>query len=150
MPDNSHRQRHVGLAVAYNAWSYYQATGDIEFLAEHGAELLVEVARLFASLATHDPDDDRFDISGVMGPDEYHDAYPGADAPGLRNNAYTNVLAAWVCWRTLDAVALLAGGCGCASTTASSASSRAMTSWWSSTGTATAPATATSDGSTSS
>ena len=31
-----------------------------------------------------------------MGPDEYHDRYPGADRFGLNNNAYTNVLAVWV------------------------------------------------------
>ena len=30
-----------------------------------------------------------------MGPDEFHDAYPGADMTGLNNNAYTNVMAAW-------------------------------------------------------
>ncbi|MFE8993036.1 hypothetical protein ACFYMI_35480 [Streptomyces collinus] len=30
------------------------------------------------------------------GPDEYHDAYPGSPAPGLDDNAYTNVTAAWV------------------------------------------------------
>jgi trehalose/maltose hydrolase-like predicted phosphorylase len=50
------------------------------FLADYGAQILVEVSRLFASLAVHDPADDRFDISAVMGPDEYHDGYP--DAPG--------------------------------------------------------------------
>ena len=82
MPDNSRLQRHVGLAVAYNAWQYYQATGDAAWLAERGAELIVEVARLFASLATYDPADDRYHIAGVMGPDEYHDGYP--DAPGAR------------------------------------------------------------------
>jgi beta-phosphoglucomutase family hydrolase len=109
MPDNSHLQRHVGLAVAYNVWQYYQATADVEFLTEHGTELLVEVARCFASLATHEPGDDRYDIRGVMGPDEYHDAYPGADEPGLRNNAYTNVLAAWVLWRAAEAVEVCDG-----------------------------------------
>jgi trehalose/maltose hydrolase-like predicted phosphorylase len=31
-----------------------------------------------------------------MGPDEFHEKYPGADEGGLRNNAYTNVLAAWI------------------------------------------------------
>ena len=30
-----------------------------------------------------------------MGPDEYHDRSPGADAPGLNNNAYTNIMAVW-------------------------------------------------------
>ena len=108
-PTTPRLQQHVGLAVAYNVWHHYQVTGDVEFLAEYGAELLVEIARLFAGLAAHDPADDRYDIAGVMGPDEYHDAYPDAAEPGLRNNAYTNVMAAWLLARALDAVALLDG-----------------------------------------
>lgn len=109
MPDNSSRQRHVGLAVACNAWQYYQSTGDTSWLAERGAELIIEVARLFVALATHDPDEDRFHIAGVMGPDEYHDGYPDAPGGGLRDNAYTNVLAAWVCERAAEIFAVLAG-----------------------------------------
>jgi beta-phosphoglucomutase family hydrolase len=109
IPDHSHLQRHVGLAIAHNAWNYYQATGDRDWLADVGAELIIEVARFFTSLATHDPVDDRYHISGVMGPDEYHDAYPDATDPGLRDNAYTNVLAAWVCERAVEVLELLAG-----------------------------------------
>jgi beta-phosphoglucomutase family hydrolase len=109
MPDNSARQRHVGLAVAYNAWQYYQATGDAIWLAERGAELIVEVTRLFASLATYDPAEDRYHIGGVVGPDEFHDGYPDAPGEGLRDNAYTNVLAAWVCERAGDVFAALGG-----------------------------------------
>ncbi len=109
MLDRSRRQLHVGLAVAYNAWRHYEATGDTAWLAERGAELLVEVARLFASLATHDPGEDRFHLDGVMGPDEYHDGYPGAPGAGLRDNAYTNVLASWVLRRAVDALDALAG-----------------------------------------
>ncbi|WP_205730015.1 glycosyl hydrolase family 65 protein [Blastococcus sp. TF02-8] len=109
MPDNSRRQRHVGLAVAYNAWLYYQATGDTAWLAERGAELIIEVTRLFAAMATHDSVDDRFHLSGVMGPDEYHDGYPGTPGSGLRDNAYTNVLTAWICARAGDALEILGG-----------------------------------------
>ncbi|WP_349828547.1 glycoside hydrolase family 65 protein [Brevibacterium litoralis] len=113
MPDNSHRQLHVGLGVAYSTWQYYQSTADVGFLADYGAEMIVEVARLFSSVSIHDSRDDRFDITGVMGPDEFHDGYPGAPGEGLRNNAYTNVLAAWVLARAQDVVALLAGhDCG--------------------------------------
>lgn len=113
MPDNSHRQRHVGLAVAYSVWQYYQSTSDIGFLIDYGAELMIEVARLFSSLAVWDDSDERFDITGVMGPDEYHDGCPDAPGEGLRNNAYTNVLAAWVLSRALETVALLGGrDCG--------------------------------------
>jgi trehalose/maltose hydrolase-like predicted phosphorylase len=109
MPDNSRRQRHVGLAVGYGVWQYYQATADLDFLIDAGAELMVEVTRLFASLATYDAADDRFDIAGVMGPDEFHDGYPDAGGEGVRNNAYTNVLVAWLAGRTLEALDLLAG-----------------------------------------
>ena len=41
-------------------------------------------------------------IRGVVGPDEYHDAYPGSERPGIDNNAYTNAMAAWVLWRAQD------------------------------------------------
>lgn len=105
--DRSHLQRHIGSAIAYNVWRYYEASGDLEWLADYGAEMLLEIARFWGSLATYDPDTDRFDIRGVMGPDEYHDGYPWSDRGGLDNNAYTNVMAAWVIGRALDVVELL-------------------------------------------
>lgn len=113
MPDNSRRQWHVGLAIAYSVWQYYQTTADLRFLIDHGAEMLIEVARLFSALAVHDSDDDRFDIDGVMGPDEFHDGYPDAPGQGIRNNTYTNVLASWVLRRAREVLALLDGvDCG--------------------------------------
>lgn len=107
IPDHSRLQRHVGLAIAHSVWQYYQATGDARFLVEQGAELLVEIARFFASLAVHDPEDDRYVIAGVMGPDEFHDGRPGAPGSGLRNNAYTNVMTAWLLTRAAEMVARL-------------------------------------------
>jgi len=109
MPDNSSRQRHVGLAVAHNAWQHFQATGDRAWLAARGGELIIEVTRMFASQATYDPAGERFHIAGVMGPDEYHDGYPDAPGTGLRDNAYTNVLLSWLCERAGDVLAELAG-----------------------------------------
>lgn len=107
MPDNSWRQRLVGLAVAYNTWQYFQATSDTLWFTTRGAELILEVARFFAGLAEYDERDDRFHISGVMGPDESHDGYPDTPGEGLRDNAYTNVLAAWVCQRAVETMSLL-------------------------------------------
>ena len=105
--DNTHLQRHVGAAVAYNVWQYYQATGDTEFLYSYGAELMFEIARFWASIAEWNQARGRYDIRGVMGPDEFHDRYPDRDAPGLDNNAYTNVMAAWCIARALDLFELL-------------------------------------------
>jgi len=95
-PDHSHNQRHVNAAIFYNAWQYYQATDDLEFLRDYGAELMLEIARFWASLAQYDPEHERYEIHGVMGPDEFHERYPGAQDDGLRNNAYTNVMVAWI------------------------------------------------------
>lgn len=105
--DNTHLQRHVGAAVAYNVWQYYQATGDAEFLYAYGAELMFEIARFWASIAKWNVIRDRYDISGVMGPDEFHDGYANRDQPGLDNNAYTNVMASWCIARALDLFDLL-------------------------------------------
>lgn len=107
MPDYSHRQRHVGLAIAYSVWQYYQSTGDTDFLIHQGAEVLLEVARFFASLACYDEAADRYDINGAMGPDEFHDGYPSKPGQGMRNNAYTNVMTAWVLRRAVETVLLL-------------------------------------------
>ncbi|MGB5188051.1 MAG: glycosyl hydrolase family 65 protein [Acidimicrobiia bacterium] len=107
LQDNSYLQRHVNIAVAYNTWQYYQTTADVDFLAHGGAEMMIEISRLMASLATYNRAIDRYEILKVMGPDEYHDAYPDTDEPGLNNNAYTNVMAAWVLARTIEALDLL-------------------------------------------
>ncbi|WP_046471628.1 glycoside hydrolase family 65 protein [Allosalinactinospora lopnorensis] len=105
--DRSHRQRHVGIAIAYNAWHHYQYTDDQEFLAEYGAELILEIARFLAGIASYNKALDRYEIRGVMGPDEYHDGYVDRKEPGLDNNAYTNVMTAWVLQRALETLALL-------------------------------------------
>jgi trehalose/maltose hydrolase-like predicted phosphorylase len=102
IPDHSSLQYHINLAVAYNAWRYWQTTGDIGFLATYGAELITETARFWASLASYDPSTDRYDIRGVMGPDEYHDGYPDRPGQGLDNNAYVNVMTAWALARAQD------------------------------------------------
>jgi alpha,alpha-trehalase len=104
--DNTFRQRHINAAIAYNVWHYYEVTDDHEFMYFYGAELLLEIARFFASLASYDESQDRFDIKGVMGPDEFHTAYPdaGPDRGGLDNNAYTNVMVAWLLVRAQDAL----------------------------------------------
>ncbi|MGW5368478.1 glycoside hydrolase family 65 protein [Streptomyces sp. NPDC004009] len=107
LPDHSRLQRHVGSAVAYNVWQYCEATGDTEFLHTEGAEMLLQIARFWADSATYDEHLGRHRILGVVGPDEYHDAYPGADRPGLDDNAYTNVTAAWVLLRALGLLRVL-------------------------------------------
>jgi alpha,alpha-trehalase len=107
LPDHSHLQRHVNIAIAYNVWQHYMVTGSTAFLRFVGAELLLEIARFWASVATYDGEHDRYEIRGVMGPDEYHEGYPDTDEQGLRNNTYTNVMVVWVLQRALEALEVL-------------------------------------------
>ncbi|WP_178114780.1 glycoside hydrolase family 65 protein [Pseudomonas saliphila] len=111
LEDHTHLQRHVNAAVAYNVWRYYEITGDREFMGFFGAEMLFEIARFWTSAVTWNPERQRYDIRGVMGPDEFHDRYPWREAPGLDNNAYTNVMVAWVLQRAVDAYQLVGVEC---------------------------------------
>lgn len=94
--DHSRLQRHVSLAVAYNVWQYWHNTGDIDFMKKYGIEMLLEIAHFWQSAALWDEEDQRYSISGVMGPDEFHEGYPNADKGGLKNNAYTNMMVVWL------------------------------------------------------
>ena len=102
LPDRSYLQRHVNAAIAYNVWQYFHATGDVEFLRFYGAEMMLEIAGFWSSIATYNHLLDRYEIKRVMGPDEYHDGYPDRAEAGLDNNAYTNLMAVWCLCRAFD------------------------------------------------
>ena len=95
-PDNSRLQRHVSLDIAYNVWFYYHVTQDRDFLNQYGMEMLLSIAAFWISKATYDQQTGRYNISGVMGPDEFHENYPNSTKAGLKNNAYTNIMVAWL------------------------------------------------------
>ena len=75
---------HIGADIAHSVVRYVRVTGDDEFEAEIGVDLLVETARLWRSVGHHHMDG-TFRIDGVTGPDEYSAI---AD-----NNIYTNLMA---------------------------------------------------------
>ncbi|MBK5205345.1 MAG: beta-phosphoglucomutase family hydrolase [Polaromonas sp.] len=107
VPDNSFLQRHVGSAVALNVWQYFQVTRDVEFLNSYGGELILDIACFWSSIASFDDERGRYEVRGVMGPDEFHDGYADSATPGLNNNAYTNIMAVWVLCRALEVLELL-------------------------------------------
>lgn len=110
IPDNSHRQRHISAAIVYCIWQYYEVSGDRLFLIDYGAEMMFDIARFWVSLAEYNEALDRYEIRGVMGPDEYHTAYPGDDPmeeEGIDNNSYTNVMVSWLLSRAQDVLEIL-------------------------------------------
>lgn len=107
-PDYSCLQRHVSIAVAYNVWTYYYTSGDRDFLRRYGMEMLLEISKFWASIAHYNDKRKRYEIHGVMGPDEFHEKYPRAKKGGLKNNAYTNVMVAWLLDKTLELLRTMA------------------------------------------
>ena len=99
--DNSRLQRHVSLAIAMNVIRYYQHTGDKVFMQNYGMEMLYEVCRFWASLAKLEKDN-KYHIKGVMGPDEFHEKCGSKSEAGLSDNAYTNIMSAWLWNKTLS------------------------------------------------
>ena len=78
---------HISAVVAHAVIEYWHATGDDRFMIERGAELVLETARFWVSRAEWQADADRYELSDVIGPDEYHEH--------VDNNAFTNELVAW-------------------------------------------------------
>ncbi|MCF8388751.1 MAG: hypothetical protein K9G47_12790, partial [Bacteroidales bacterium] len=95
-PDLSRLQRHVSIAIANNVLEYCRNTGDRDFMRDHGAEMMFEIARFWASIAEFDEKDKKYHIKYVMGPDEFQEKYPAAEKGGIHDNAYTNILVSWL------------------------------------------------------
>ncbi|MCF2141901.1 MAG: beta-phosphoglucomutase family hydrolase [Candidatus Lokiarchaeota archaeon] len=102
--DFSYLQKHVSLAIAYNIWNYFKITQDFEFLKNYGLEIFIEIVHFWVDNLKINTITKKYDLSEVMGPDEFHEKMPNGDRLGLINNAYTNIM---VCWLLEKAVLLL-------------------------------------------
>ncbi|MFW2512183.1 glycoside hydrolase family 65 protein [Demequina sp. SO4-13] len=81
-------QYHIDADIAYAIDKYVRATGDDDFLAREGIDILVQTARMWADLGFWRRvagDGESFRIHGVTGPDEYTTV--------VNDNLYTNVMA---------------------------------------------------------
>ena len=77
---------HITADIALAVMQYWQVSGDDAFMRDHGAEIVLDGARFWASAARLESDG-HYHFRNVVGPDEYHDR--------VDDNAYTNQLAAW-------------------------------------------------------
>lgn len=78
-------QYHINADIAYAIKRYVDIRGDTQLLAEVGAEILVETARMWIGLGFFGPDTGAFHIHGVTGPDEYTTV--------VNDNTFTNLMA---------------------------------------------------------
>ena len=92
-------QYHINADIVYALRKYVEVSGDDEFLADVGAEILVETARLWLDLGFFGNQDGKFHINGVTGPDEYNTV--------VNNNLYTNLMARENLWYAVSTVSAL-------------------------------------------
>jgi len=100
--DYSSLQRHISIAVAYNIWYYYNVSEDLVFMTQYGAEMFFEICRFWASMSLLDEKSGKYSIKKVMGPDEFHELHPASPDGGVKDNAYTNIMVAWLFKRAVD------------------------------------------------
>ena len=94
-------QYHIDADVSYAVSQYVQASGDEDFMAREGIDILVQTARMWADLGfwRSNGEEDSFRIHGVTGPDEYTTV--------VNDNLFTNVMARFNLRRAAQAVAEL-------------------------------------------
>lgn len=78
-------EHHLSADIAFAVYQYANVTGDEEFLELYGYEMVFETARFWASRFEWNEERKRFEITGVIGPDEYKEH--------VSNNAFTNYMA---------------------------------------------------------
>jgi len=78
---------HVTADIIYGGLQYFLRTGDMEYYENNLLEMLAETARFWNSRIEYNSIRDCYEITGITGPDEWHEA--------VSNNAYTNYMAKW-------------------------------------------------------
>jgi len=81
------REIHISADIAYAVWQYWQVTSDDIWLRDYGAEVILDTAIFWMSRLEWNAKQERFELSGVIGADEYHEQ--------VNNNAYTNRMVQW-------------------------------------------------------
>lgn len=78
---------HRNGTIVYAIYNYTNYTGDYSYIKERGIDVIVEVARFWASRVHLSTRKDKYMIHGVTGPNEYDN--------NVNNNWYTNYIAKW-------------------------------------------------------
>jgi maltose phosphorylase len=90
---------HRNGAIAFAIFNYIRHTGDNEYIADYGLEVLIGISRFWSQRATFSENLKKYVILGVTGPNEYEN--------NVNNNWYTNTLAVWTLSYTLSNIETL-------------------------------------------
>lgn len=90
---------HRNGAIAYGIFNYVRHTGDRDYLAEYGFDVLLGIARFWAQRVNWSAQKNAYVMLGVTGPNEYEN--------NVNNNWYTNYIAKWCLTYTLKTIITL-------------------------------------------
>lgn len=90
---------HRNGAIAFAIFNYIRYTGNENYLAEYGLEVLVGIARFWKQRVNWSNDKQKYVMLGVTGPNEYEN--------NINNNWYTNKLAAWCLRYAIEAAGVV-------------------------------------------
>ncbi|WP_427159810.1 beta-phosphoglucomutase [Aliinostoc sp. HNIBRCY26] len=93
------REIHNSADIAYAVYHYWQATGDDEWMRDYGAEIILDTAIFWGSRVEFNSQENRYEIRGVIGADEYHEF--------VHNNTFTNRMVQWHLEQALKVLAWL-------------------------------------------
>jgi maltose phosphorylase len=87
---------HRNGAIAYAIHNYINYTGDREYLAPYGFEVLLALSRFWSQRVNWSEEKMKFVMLGVTGPNEYEN--------NVNNNFHTNYMAVWTLKYTIEVV----------------------------------------------
>ncbi|MGR3809687.1 glycoside hydrolase family 65 protein [Jiulongibacter sp. NS-SX5] len=87
---------HRNGAIAYAIFDYINYTGDKNYLAEYGLDVLIGISRFWAQRVNWSEAKCKYVMLGVTGPNEYEN--------NVNNNWYTNLMAQWTLKYTLESI----------------------------------------------
>lgn len=87
---------HRNGAIAYAIYEYTNYTGNMEYLAEYGLDVLIGISRFWAQRVSFSNHRNKYVILGVTGPNEYEN--------NVNNNWYTNSMAVWTLKYTIESL----------------------------------------------
>jgi len=90
---------HRNGAMIYAIYNYENYTGDLDYVAEYGLEVIIAVARFWQQRVNFSEEKNKFVMLGVTGPNEYEN--------NVNNNFYTNYLAKWCLEYAVEKVAFI-------------------------------------------
>lgn len=87
---------HRNGAIAYAIYDYIRYTGNKDYLATHGLEVLIGISRFWSQRVNYSRAKNKYVMLGVTGPNEYEN--------NVDNNWHTNHIATWCMEYCLEAI----------------------------------------------